>query len=325
MQQNPLRVTVIVLNWNGLPHLQRCLPSLLAQTEADYELVVVDNASTDGSAAFVQRHFPQVNLLVNAANLGFAGGNNAALRQVTTDVAVLVNNDVTVRPNWLAALLEPLQQEARIAIVGSKIFYPDGRLQHVGGQIAPPRAIPSHLGWLEADRGQWDGVRAVDYVSGAALAVRRTAGAALGWLDEGYFFYFEDADLCFRARAAGWQVVVAPEAVVTHFESATIGRDSRAYLQRFHSGRWRFCLKHYPPELLLTETIAAEIAWLARVSGVERRSAAYAYRQALWQWPALVATRRREGRAPWTADETWALMQALQTLRSVAWRSTVFN
>lgn len=324
MHQEPLSVTIIVLNWNGLAHLRRCLPTLLTPKQPDYELVVVDNASTDGSAAFVQQHFPQARLVVNAANLGFAAGNNVALHQVTTDVAVLVNNDVTVRPNWLAALLEPLQQEARIAIVGSKIFYPDGQLQHVGGQIAPPRAIPSHLGWLEADRGQWDRVTDVAYASGAALAVRRTAGAALQWLDEGFFFYFEDADLCFRARAAGWRVVVAPQAVVTHFESATIGRASRAYLRRFHSGRWRFCLKHYPPEFILTETVAAETDWLAHVGVIERQAAAYAYRQTLWHLPALAATRQREGHTPWTTDETWALMHVLQTLRAIAWRAALF-
>lgn len=322
--EQPLSATIIVLNWNGLAHLQLCLPTLLAQTYPNYQVVVVDNASSDGSVAYVRQHFPEVRLQVNAANLGFAAGNNAALRQMTTDVAVLVNNDVTVRPNWLAALLDPFRQEPRIAIVGSKIFYPDGRLQHVGGHIQPPRAIPSHLGWLEQDDGQWEAVQDVAYVSGAAFALRRRVGTTLEWLDEGFFFYFEDADLCFRARAAGFRVVVAPAAIATHFESASIVRRSRAYLRHFHTSRWRFILKHYAPTLFLTETLAAERAWLNEIDSAERQAAAHAYRQTLWHLSAIEETRRQQGSLPLTDAQAWALVQALQTLRQAAWRASLF-
>ena len=165
-----------------------------------------------------------------------------------------------------------------VAIAGCKLWYPDGEtLQHGGGYITHPQAMPGHYGIGEADAGQHDAARYVDYVIGAAVAVRRTALEQIGLFDEGFFLYYEDADLCARARAAGYRVVYEPRATAVHVESAVAVRGSFSYYQRFHTGRWRYLLKHFSADALLNETVPAEAAWLERIGDDERRAVSLAY------------------------------------------------
>ena len=159
-------VTLIILNWNARHLLARCLPSLLAQTYDDYRVVLVDNASTDDSLAFVRREFPQVEIVENERNRGFSAGNNAALRRLQSDVAVLVNPDLVASAGWLRELVAGLTSEESIGIAGGKLFYPGRRrLQHAGGLIHFPLAMPDYLGRNEPDEEQHD----------------RWAEAALSW------------------------------------------------------------------------------------------------------------------------------------------------
>ncbi|MFO7538912.1 MAG: glycosyltransferase family 2 protein [Chloroflexota bacterium] len=287
MEKQPA-VDIIILNWNARPYLPHCLAALYASTYPHVTVTLVDNQSSDDSLAYVQKHFPQVNIIQAGANLGYAGGNNLGLRQTGAPIAVLLNPDVYVRPDWLAEIIRPFQQNPRTGIVGCKLHYPDGQtLQHAGGYLTPPRALPGHFGLGERDEGQWDKQRQVDYVIGAALALRRQMLNKIGLLDENFFLYFEDVDLCYRARAAGYGVVYEPAAAAVHVESATTIKNSPAYLRRFHTGRWRFLLKHYPVDRLLSETIPAEKRWLAQLPPPQRRYVEVAYRQALRQWPAI--------------------------------------
>ncbi|HSM55185.1 MAG TPA: glycosyltransferase family 2 protein, partial [Candidatus Sulfomarinibacteraceae bacterium] len=316
-------VTVIVLNWNARALLARCLPSLLAQRYGDYRVVLVDNASTDDSLAFVRREFPQVEIIENDRNRGFSAGNNAALRRLQSDVAVLVNPDIIAGADWLRELMAGLSSEETIGIAGGKLFYPgQRRLQHAGGLIHFPLAMPDYVGRNEPDEGQHDRLRDVDYVVGAGLAVRRETLQQIGLLDEGFFLYFEDADLCFRARRAGYRVVYVPGAEAVHEESALTGKESPAYLTWFHSSRWRFLLKHAPQETLLQGTLDAEKAWLVEaVAGSPQR--AYPLSQAYGQtlrtlWQALQA-RETHGAAPLDKEAASQIAGALSALRETAW------
>ncbi|MFW5942993.1 MAG: glycosyltransferase family 2 protein, partial [Chloroflexota bacterium] len=318
-------VTLIILNWNARRLLARCLPSLLAQTYDDYRVVLVDNASTDDSLAFVRREFPQVQIIENERNRGFSAGNNAALRRLQSDVAVLVNPDLIASAEWLRELVAGLTGEERIGIAGGKLFYPGGRrLQHAGGLIRFPLAMPDYLGRDEPDEGQYDQLRDVEYVVGAGLAVRREVLQRIGLLDEGFFLYFEDADLCFRARRAGYRVVYAPRAEAVHEESALTGKESPAYLAWFHGSRWRFLLKHARQETLLQETFDAEKEWLLdAVTGSPQRAAplAQAYGQTLRTlWQALQA---REAHGAPGMDEAAVsqIAAALTALREAAWNA----
>ncbi len=276
-------VSLIVLNWNGRQHLAYCLPSLLATDYPRYELVVVDNASTDGSPDFVRQHFPTVRVMVNARNLGFSAGMNVGLRAAKGDILVLLNNDLEVHPSWLRALVDAMLADESVGIAGCKVYYPGGDiLQHAGGTISYPQALPGHYGCREKDRGQYDEVREVDYVIGAALAVKREVLERVGYLDEGFFLYYDDPDLSFSARKMGYKTIYVPHAVVIHHEAATNVSGSFFYFRHFHRSRLRFVFKHYTVRQFLADFLPAERRWLRGVRKfAARRGLCWAYRETL--------------------------------------------
>jgi len=290
------RVALIVINWNGGAYLEECLSSLLKLSYPKFSVTVVDNASTDGSPDRVQHRFPQVELVRSPYNLGFGGGANLVLRACQADIAVVLNTDISVPADWLTHLVVPMMDDPAIGIAGSKMYYPGGRIiQHAGGYITGPQAWPGHYGLNDEDAGQLDTLRDVDYVIGAALAMKRVVLEQVGLFDEGYFLYYEDVDLCLRARRAGYRVVYIPGAWLTHIESATTVKGSDAYLQRFSLGRWRFILKHYDPGKILSDSIPAERAWLARCCDAEQRASAVAYRAIIEDLPEIRQARARDG------------------------------
>jgi len=291
-------LSVVILNWNGRAWLDACLSALAAQEPPPDRVLLVDNGSSDGSVAFVREWFPWVTVRENGGNLGFAAGNNAALRDDTAEVVVLLNPDVILTPGALAALATALADDPRIGIAGAKLWYPDGEtLQHAGGFITHPQALPGHYGIGEADTGDHEAPRDVEYVIGAATALRRSMLDEIGLLDEGYFLYFEDADLCARARRAGYRVVYWPAATGIHVESATAAKGSFAYLHRFHSGRWRYLLKHFPADEIIRETFPAETVWLSGLAPTERRAVSLAWLSTQRQLPQLLAARAQQGSA----------------------------
>lgn len=314
-------VSVIVLNWNGRPFLPDCLAALQTQEYPHFDVTLVDNASRDDSVAFVREHFPTVKIQVNERNLGFAAGNNVALRQLTADFAVLLNPDVVVAPDWLRQLLIPMIDDPTIGVAGCKLLFPGGTmLNHAGGRITHPQAMPRHIGGKETDAGQHDALRDADYVIGAALAIRRETVPQTGLFDEGYFLYFEDADFCFAVRQAGYRVVVVPQAVATHVESAVAIKGSFSYLRRFHTGRWRFLLKHFPPAEITADTLPAEHNWLTAIDHAERLAAALAYETILATLPSIWQAREATGNGvpPAARQDIQAGLRELQTL---AWQS----
>ncbi|MBK9049680.1 MAG: glycosyltransferase family 2 protein [Chloroflexi bacterium] len=315
------QVTILILNWNAQPYLSACLQSVLAQQGPTFQVWLVDNQSTDGSLEYVRSHFPQVKIIALDRNLGFAGGNNAALRQVDTPLVVLLNPDVVVEPDWLQHIIHPLVASEDVGMVGCKLFYPDGRLQHVGGIIRWPQGLAGHIGHLEHDEGQYETMKDVPYVIAAAAAFRRSLLSNVGFLDEGYFLYYEDADWCERIRRAGLRVVVAPQARLVHLESVLTGKNTPRYWRNFHRGRWRFLLKHLPPEQLIATTFPAEEKWLATRSLLERHAAADAYQIILNQLPAILQARRRDGGSTLSETQTSQIQSVLQALKNQAWQS----
>jgi GT2 family glycosyltransferase len=243
----------------------------LAQIGQDDEVIVVDNGSADGSAALVHERYPQVRLIENGRNLGFAGGCNVGLRAALGGYLALVNQDVVVQEGWLEATLKALIPP-EVGIVGCKLLYPDGTIQHAGGIISYPLAHPNHYGYREPDRGQWDRRREVDYVIGAALGLKRTVLDEIGLFDEGFFpAFYEETDLCFRARAAGYQVVYTPDGVGIHHETTTLDRESVDYHRWMGRGRLRFVLKHYTAAQFHGDFVPAERSWLSGLTAPAMR------------------------------------------------------
>ena len=311
--------TIIVLNWNGRSYLEACLSALFSQTHQAQRIVLVDNGSTDDSLALVRRQFPAVDIIENEINLGYAGGNNVALRQLETEVAILVNPDIVVRHDWLENLLVAFRQDAAIGIAGCKLLYPgEEQLQHAGGLINHPHAMPEHRGMYGMDEGQWDSVADVDFVTGAAFAIRREVIETAGLLDEGFFMYFEDADWCVRARRFGFRVVYVPQATAVHDESAIAVRGSPSYLRHFHSGRLRYLLKHFEAEEIVEETLPVEMAWLEEIEGDERRALGWAYRDTLSDLPEIMASRVAHGAAEIEHSDQAKIRTGLLEMRQAA-------
>ncbi len=318
-----LRLSVIILNWNGRAYLEACLDAVAAQIHSAQQVVLVDNGSSDGSVDFVRRRYPWVELRENGGNLGFAAGNNVALREVAasteTDVAFLLNPDVVLAPDCLGAIAETLVADERIGIAGTRLLYPGGEtIQHAGGFITHPQAMPGHYGIGEPDTEAHGELRDVTYVIGAAAAVRMSMLDEIGLLDEGFFLYFEDADLCARALRAGYRVVYQPAASGIHIESAMAVKGSFAYLQRFHTGRWRYLLKHFPAEEIVGKTVAAEEAWLGHLDGSELRALSLAYLATRRRLYDILAARERDGAPALSSAERERVADGLGRLRQRA-------
>lgn len=254
-------VSILVLNWNGRDFLSRYLPPL---TQLDYpgpyEIVLVDNGSTDDSIDFTQANFPDVRLIANGENLGFSRGINRGMQPATSDVIVWLNTDVEVRPDWLMELVRPLVTDKTIGITGAKLHFGDGRtLQHAGAMLEYPLAIGRHRFYKQPDSGQADELCDVVYVTGAALAVRREVLDAIGLLDEAFSpFYYEEVDFCRRAVQAGFRVVYVPTAVAIHHESLSIGSMSEQQYYDLNRNRLYYVLKHYTPAQFLHDFLPAE-------------------------------------------------------------------
>jgi N-acetylglucosaminyl-diphospho-decaprenol L-rhamnosyltransferase len=252
---------VAVVSFNTREHLRACLASVLPEGPA--AVVVADNGSTDGSPEMVRREFPGVRLLVDPANPGFGAAANAALAAVPASAApyvLLLNADTALRPGALAALAEHLDRHPRTAVAGPRVLNPDGSLQPSCFPFPSPwRALlgEAHLGYplrfvpglRELSLRTWrhDRPRAVPWVLGAALALRRADFDAAGGFDPGYFLYFEEVDLCWRLTAAGREVWFTPAAEVVHTGGASTGPRRAEVRLRFYAGMRRFYRRHYPP------------------------------------------------------------------------------
>ena len=309
-------VSVIIPVWNGLPYLGACLDSLLRSSlPGSLEIIAVDNASGDGSAQWIAKRYPQVRLLRNAQNEGFAGGCNRGLQAATGALLILLNQDTIAEPGWCAALVAALD-DPTVGVAGCKILYPDrSTLQHAGGWIEWPLGLSHHHGQGKPDRGQWSQDRDVDFVTGAGLAIRREVIDQMGLLDAGFWpGYFEDADLCLRVTDAGYRVRYVAGAVLTHAESTSI-TDPLVLAEAYHCGRLRFVLKHLPPERWLAEFAPAERAYQPGFIASPQHAALHvAYQSAQLAAPALLAAR-------WGADAPIVdrVTASLRALAARAW------
>jgi hypothetical protein len=222
-------VTVVVVNWNGFVDTKRCLESLRRLDYSELSVVLVDNGSTEPI-----EETPAVELIRSDHNRGFSGGANIGIRRALEGDAAyvwLLNNDTEVEPGTLSALVATAEADPRAGIVGGVL--PDA---WGGGRVDAWIGV-SKLATGPGDR--------LDYVTGACMLVRRAVFEEVGLFDEAFFFYYEDADLCLRARAAGWSLAVAPEARVAHRVGASINRGDPGWADRLQAqSSGRFIGKH---------------------------------------------------------------------------------
>jgi GT2 family glycosyltransferase len=241
------------------------------------EVIVVDNASTDGSAELIRHRFPGIDLVEMPDNKGFAGAASVGLFMASGDIVAAVNPDVRLDPDWLSVMARTLSVEQEIGIVGSKILYPDGKtIQHAGGVVHYPLATTDHIGRGEIDTGQYDTPAEASFVTGAALAMWAEVGRSLQYFDPDYYpLYYEDVDLCWRARKEGLRVLYQPRAVALHKESVSMDRRSTLYYSYYHANRLRFVVKRYTPEEVMFDFLPAEAARVVGDMPAEDRRASF--------------------------------------------------
>lgn len=299
--------SIVILGWGSEPYIATCLAALRNQTYTNHEIIVVDNGSPDQTAVIVSRDFPEVQLIRTGRNLGVAGGNNVGLKAARGDVLVLINADVEVHPDWLEQLVRAIQSDTSIGIAGAKLLYPDGTIQFAGGCITRPQGHSDHLGWHEADQGQRDNLGDVDFITGASMAISRRALEQVGYQDEKFFpIDYEDPDYCYRMRAAGFRVVLVPQAVAVHHESSSTGATSLRRVLPLEAGRIRFVAKHWSTSQLRHEFLPAELEFLRTASAPYRRMMRWIYLKILGELNDLAAWRVRLGKGP--APESLAVL-----------------
>ncbi len=241
-------VSVIIINWNGLDHLPDCLDSLAAQTYRDFEVILVDNGSEDGSVGFLRDNYPWVKVVPLPENTGFASGNNRGLEHSEGDYIVTLNNDTRAEPNWLENLVKVANALPQAGMVGSRIcsFSDPDIIDSIGMGICRDgmsRGGLRNRRWSELRLRE---VEDILFPSGCVALYRRAMIEDIGFFDDDFFAYAEDADLGLRGRLAGWESVAATQAVVYHKYSQTSGKLSPLKVYLVERNHYWVVWKNFP-------------------------------------------------------------------------------
>jgi len=281
-------IAVIVVNWNAREDLRLCLASLLTDSipKVSYSVWVVDNASNDGSADMTRLEFPQAKLIANTENVGFSRANNQAIAASDGRYVFLLNSDATVKPGALDALVAFADSHSQAGIIGPKVLNPDGSLQFscrrfptLGaglfrntwlGRLSPHNRYAAD--YLMANVSH-DKPRNVDWLSGCAMLIRRDRIAEFGGLDERFYMYCEDVDICKRAWDAGRDVMYYPGAVVTHAIGRSSDKNAEKMIVEFHRSWYEFDKKHHPNAGPLRRAAVGSGLWLRGAMRIARRRA----------------------------------------------------
>ena len=242
------KISVVIPNWNGAHLLPTCLDSLQRQSHVEREMIVVDNASQDGSLELLARDFPPVQVIALPRNLGFTGACNAGIRASHGEFVALLNSDTEADEHWLAEVVAAFERHPEAGLVASKMLLFDRRdTLHTAGDLYRLDGVPGNRGVWQRDEGQFDREEYVFSACGGSAAYRRTMLDQIGLLDDDFFFSCEDIDLSWRAQLAGWKCIFAPKAIVYHKLAATGGGPTAS----FYDGRnmiWVIA-KNYPGSL----------------------------------------------------------------------------
>lgn len=299
-------VYVIILNFNGSKWLTACLESLRATTYANFRTLLVDNASADNSVELVRQHFPEVELIANATNLGFSEGNNVGIHAALAagaEYVVLLNPDTKVEPNWLSELISIGQREPVIGILGAvQLAYDSDEFNNW-----TTTALSQHLPKLGFS-SNWI---SVEWVEGACFAIKREVIEAIGMLDPIYFAFYEEIDFCRRAACAGYQTAVVPRSRIHHFRGGSWQANAAIQRERdYRCDRSQFIFALTDPR----RSLAANFGWYAITLATKAKEAMREFSlpkacnllriqfDLLGNLPGILAKWRRERRSVQPAD-----------------------
>jgi len=245
-------VSIIIVNWNGVQHLECCLASLKAQSFRDFEVVLVDNGSSDGSVAYLKERHPWVRLVELQENTGFATGNNVGLRHCLGDYVVTLNNDTRAEPDWLETLVRVAQANPSVGMVGSRIcsFDDPDLIDSLGHGVCLDGMSRGRFRLQKYSDLELPEVVEILFPSACVALYRRSMLEETGFFDDDFFAYAEDTDLGLRCRLAGWPALLATRAVVYHKYSMTGGSFSAFKVYLVERNHYWVALKSFPPHLL---------------------------------------------------------------------------
>ncbi len=228
------KVAVVILNWNGREFLRKFLPSVIAHSQDIAEVIIADNASTDSSIEFLQQNYPQLKIINNRTNGGFARGYNEALAGVEADYFVLLNSDIEVTENWIAPVIKLMESDQKIAACQPKLrsFYEKEKFEYAGaaGGFIDEYGYPFCRGrifnHIETDNGQYNDAIEIFWATGACMFVRADLYKQFGGLDEDFFAHMEEIDFCWRLKNGGYKIMYCPDSVVYHVGGGTLPKKS---------------------------------------------------------------------------------------------------
>ncbi len=254
-----MKLAIVIVHHNTSADLERCLESIAAYPPAaPHRIVVVDNASQDGTVEMVTSQFPSVELIPNAENVGFAAANNQAIRAGRSPIVLLLNPDTEIRPGAVGTLRDVFQEDRRIGAVAPQLVLPEGSIQRSCRSFPEPGAVlfdavglsrlfprSETFGRYRMTYWDHDSRREVDQPMASALALRRAALDDVGLFDEAFPLFFNDVDLCYRLRRAGWRIVFEPRAQVVHHHGRSTSQVRASAVIDSHRGLIRFYRKHF--------------------------------------------------------------------------------
>ena len=229
-----MKIAVVILNWNGREFLRKFLPSVLAHSQDVAEVIIADNASTDSSIEFLQDNYPQLRIITNRTNGGFARGYNEALAEVEADYFILLNSDIEVTENWIDPVIKLMESDNSIAACQPKLrsFHNRSKFEYAGaaGGFIDEYGYPFCRGrifqHIETDNGQYNDAIEIFWATGACMFVRADLYKKFGGFDEDFFAHMEEIDFCWRLKNAGYKIMYSPDSIVYHVGGGTLPKNS---------------------------------------------------------------------------------------------------
>lgn len=242
-------VAIVILNYNGINFLKQFLPSVIASTYTNSFIVVADNASVDDSVQWLKDNYPNIQLLLNTTNSGFAGGYNWALKNIQADYYVFLNSDVEVEPNWIEPIITLMESDTTLAACQPKILsYNNPELFEYAGAcggfidcLGYPFSRGRVFDFCEIDNAQYNSIQKIFWATGAAMFVKSKVYHALGGFDEYFFAHMEEIDLCWRMQLAGYSIAVQPASIVYHVGGGTLPKSYRKTFLNFRNNWIMLC------------------------------------------------------------------------------------
>jgi len=318
--EDPL-VSVIILNWNGKQYLKECLLSLKKQTYKNFEVILVDNGSTDGSVDYIRDNFGDfIKLIENKANLGFAEGNNIGIKNSSGKYILLLNNDTKADPLWVEELVKVAESDDKIGMCASKILsLDDPKIIDNVGHLIYKDGLNRGRGRFEYDQGQYDNIEEVFLPSGCAALYRKKMLDEIGEFDKDFFAYSDDTDIGIRGRLAGWKCMYVPGAVIYHKYSGSTS--PYALFKAFHAERNRLwiAIKYFPLPVLLCNPYYTVLRTSLQFYGaLTHEGAAGKFREKFSEWELFLTLLRAYFSALKGLPRMWKKRQDLTRLRRVS-------